>query len=251
MLAWTVRSWRIVGSGGGGLSFGISGLTPKSTRSRRRPAAKKRGFSQLFQHVRLYGRALVRDEDGQITEKTKDYYAQDNKGNVWYFGEDTAEFENGKLVSTEGSWLAGVNGANPGIVMEAHPKVGDSYVQEDAAPVAENAAEVISLNGHAKVPFGNFNHLLVTHDTNLLEPDAPGENKYYAKGIGEVYAKDLETGEVDLLVSVKPPHGALQLVQAMAGFGASDPGLSTLSSTVAADDLNEHHVLAAHGHHHA
>ncbi len=194
---------------------------------------------------------IVRDEDGQITEKTKDYYAQDNKGNVWYFGEDTAEFENGKLVSTEGSWLAGVNGANPGIVMEAHPKVGDSYVQEDAAPVAEDAAEVISLNGHAKVPFGNFNHLLVTHDTNLLEPDAPGENKYYAKGIGEVYAKDLETGEVDLLVSVKPPHGALQLVQAMAGFGASDPGLSTLSSTVAADDSNEHHVLAAHGHHHA
>src|SRR5689334_4379792 len=84
--------------------------------------------------------------DGELIEKTSDFFAQDKAGNVWYFGEQTAEYENGQVVSTEGSWLAGVDGAAPGIIMEANPKVGDSYDQENAPGVAEDHAAVIAAN---------------------------------------------------------------------------------------------------------
>ncbi len=181
--------------------------------------------------------------NGNITEHTLDYYAQDNKGNVWYFGEDSQEIQNGKVVSTEGSWRAGVKGAAPGIIMEADPKVGDSYDQENAPGVAQDHAEVISLKGQATVPYGHFNHLLVTDETTVLEPGAD-EHKYYAAGIGQVYGKDLVTGEEERLVSVTH-HGIEQLVQAISSFGASDPGASTLSSSLAANDQSLQQVLAA------
>jgi len=99
-------------------------------------------------------------QDGQIVEKTTDYFAQDKAGNVWYFG--------GHVVSTEDTWRAGVNGAQPGIIMEANPKVGDSYDQENALSVAQDHAQVVSLNGKAD----DFNNLLVTLETNVLEPGA-------------------------------------------------------------------------------
>src|SRR5262245_41263074 len=76
--------------------------------------------------------------DGELAEDTFDYFAQDKAGNVWYFGEDTKEYEDGKVVSTEGTWHAGVDGASPGIVMEANPQVGDAYNQENAPGVAED-----------------------------------------------------------------------------------------------------------------
>ncbi len=188
-------------------------------------------------------------EDGQVTERTLDYYAQDNKGTVWYFGEDSQTIENGKVVSTEGSWRGGVNGADPGIIMEARPQIGDSYIQENALPVAQDQAEVLSLNASGSVPFGDFNsNLLLTLETSpIVEPGA-AEVKYYAKGVGEVSERDLVTQEDLGLVSVKPPHGVAQLVQAMASFGPSDPGLNTLSST-AANDPSLHDVLARHPHH--
>ena len=69
-------------------------------------------------------------EDGKLIERTYDWFAQDKQGTVWYFGEDTKEYENGKVVSTKGSWEAGVDGAKPGIIMHADPKVGQSYRQE-------------------------------------------------------------------------------------------------------------------------
>ena len=122
--------------------------------------------------------------DGKVSEDTFDWYAQDRDGNVWYFGEKTKEFTDGK-VDTGGSFEAGVNGAFPGIVMLAHPQVGDKYRQEFAKGVAEDTGEILSLNGSETTPLtGPASNLLVTADANPLDPTAPAESKYYARGIG-------------------------------------------------------------------
>ena len=93
--------------------------------------------------------------DGVIKEDTLDWYAQHRDGTVWYFGEDTKEFEDGKVVSTKGSWTAGIDGAQPGIVMPAQPKVGEPYRQEYYQGHAEDMAEVVSLAETATVPSGS------------------------------------------------------------------------------------------------
>jgi hypothetical protein len=184
---------------------------------------------------------------GQFIEKTEDYYAQDKSGNVWYFGESSLDLS-GKP-SREGSWLAGVKGALPGIIQEAAPKVGDSYDEEFAPNVAHDHGLVTSLTGSATVPFGNFKHdLLVVHETSVLEPGA-AEDKYYAYGVGEVFGQDLQTGEQDRLVSVTTAAGTTQLVQAMASFGGGGPSLNTSSLSAAANESSLQHMLAASGHH--
>ena len=137
---------------------------------------------------------VVRDRaysGGELAEDTRDWYAQDRQGNVWYFGENTKEYENGKVVSTEGSWKAGVDGAQAGIVMEAHPKVGDTYSQEDAPGVAEDMATVLSLDASRTVPYGTFDNLLKTRDFSPLEPSVV-ERKFYAVGIGSVLEKTVK-----------------------------------------------------------
>lgn len=138
--------------------------------------------------------------DGELAEKTFDWYAQDRWGNVWYFGEDTKTYENGKVVSTEGSWEAGVDGAKPGIVMLGEPHVGDMYRQEYYPGVAEDMAQVIELGASVTVPFGSFDEVLVTQDWTPLEPKAL-EYKYYAPGIGLVLER-----------SAKGPKEEVQLV---------------------------------------
>jgi hypothetical protein len=126
---------------------------------------------------------------GELIEDTVDWHAQDKEGNVWYFGEYTKEYENGKVVSTEGSFEAGKEGALPGIIMPADPKVGDSYRQEYYKGEAEDMAEVISLDGTAlndavSTPYDSFSEdILVIKDWNPLEPNIL-EHKYYAPGIG-------------------------------------------------------------------
>jgi len=131
------------------------------------------------------------DENGNLEEDTFDYYAQDKDGNVWYFGEDTIEVATG---STEGSWRAGVNDADPGVIMEARPRVGDRYYQEFAPKVAVDQAKVISLNGSATVVYGSFDNLLVTKETSQLDP-AVVENKYYASGVGFILAETVKGGD--------------------------------------------------------
>ena len=123
--------------------------------------------------------------NGNLVEATLDWYAQDKDGNVWYFGEDSKEYENGQVVSTAGSWQAGVDGAKPGITMEANPKIGDSYRQEYYKGEAEDMAEVLSLNESVSVPYGSLNNCLKTKDFTSLEPSVV-ENKYYAPGVGVV-----------------------------------------------------------------
>jgi hypothetical protein len=123
--------------------------------------------------------------DGELTEDTFDWQAQDKQGNVWYFGEDTKELENGEVVSTEGSWEAGVNGAHPGIIMLAHPKTGLTYIQEDAPDVAEDRAKVLSIKSKVDVPYGSFDHCLQTLEWSLLELGIR-EHKFYCPGVGFV-----------------------------------------------------------------
>src|SRR5215210_2944884 len=134
-------------------------------------------------------------ENGKLIEQTYDWHAQDKKGNVWYFGEDTKEYKNGKVVSTKGSWEAGVDGAKPGIIMQAHPKVGQSYRQEYYKGEAEDMAKVQSLNESVTVPYGSFDGVLETKEWTPLEPGYV-EHKYYARGVGQVYGGGLELVDV-------------------------------------------------------
>ena len=130
---------------------------------------------------------VVRDTvrvDGELVEDTYDWFAQDKDGNVWYFGEDSKEYEDGE-VDPAGSWEAGVDGAKPGIIMKASPQVGDAYRQEYYEDEAEDMAEVLSLNESVSVAYGLFDNCLQTQEWTPLEPDVV-ENKYYAPGIGVV-----------------------------------------------------------------
>jgi hypothetical protein len=140
---------------------------------------------------------VVRDTitvDGEVTEDTRDWYAQDRDGNVWYMGEDTAEYENGEVTTREGSWEAGVDGAQPGILMPARPRVGDAYRQEYYEGHAEDMGEILRLDGTASVPAGDYDGLVVTRDWNPLEPDVV-EEKSYARGVGVVFENTTAGGE--------------------------------------------------------
>ena len=146
---------------------------------------------------------VVRDTvtvDGGLVEDTYDWYAQDQEGNVWYFGEETAEYEDGEIVSTAGAWEAGVDGAMPGIVMEKEPTVGDSYRQEYYPGEAEDMAEVVQTGVSEEVAFGAFDDLIVIEEWTPLEPDVV-EEKYYASGVGVVLETTVEggSGRIELI----------------------------------------------------
>jgi hypothetical protein len=139
---------------------------------------------------------VVRDvvtENGEVIEDTFDWYAQDEDGNVWYLGEDTKEYEDGKVVSTSGSWEAGVDGAQAGILVPGNPEPGMKYRQEHYEGEAEDRGEVLSVDAKATVPFGSFTDMLQTKDTTPLEPDLV-EHKYYARGVGPVLAVAVSNG---------------------------------------------------------
>jgi hypothetical protein len=139
---------------------------------------------------------VVRDtvtQDGEIIEDTFDWYAQDQAGNVWYFGEDTAEFEDGVITTTAGSFEAGVDGALPGIIMPANATIGMKYRQEYYAGEAEDNGEVLSTDEMADVPFGHFEEMLLTKDTITIEPDVL-EYKLYARDIGLVLTLGISGG---------------------------------------------------------
>jgi hypothetical protein len=131
--------------------------------------------------------------DGALREDTLDWYAQDRTGTVWYFGEDTKEYDKGKVSSTEGSWVAGEHGAQAGIMMPAHPQPGDRYRQEYYRGHAEDRAEVVSISEHARVPAGPYDGMVMTEETTPLEPGVL-EHKYYARDIGMVLTVDIGAG---------------------------------------------------------
>ncbi len=140
-------------------------------------------------------------QNHSLVEKTTDWYAQDSLGNVWYFGENTAEYANGVVTNTDGTWEAGVDHALPGIVMEASSRTSDHYRQEYRPGIAEDTATVLQTNASIKLPSGTYSHVVVTRDINPLDP-TKHERKWFAPGVGFVHA-DLHQGghhEVSSLV---------------------------------------------------
>jgi hypothetical protein len=134
-------------------------------------------------------------EKGRPVEVTDDWYAQDKVGNVWYLGEATTEYVNGKPTTTAGSFEAGVDGAQTGIIMPAKPEVGLSYRQEYYAGQAEDKAAVVSLEEQVEVPFGHFRSgkVVMTRDLNPLKPRIQ-EFKFFARGVGPVLAVGISGG---------------------------------------------------------
>ena len=131
----------------------------------------------------------------KLEERTEDYYAQDANGDVWYFGEKTAELdENGNVKTTSGSWMAGVQGAKPGIFMFAHPRVGDSARQEYLKGEAEDHFQVVAIGVTAAVPFRTFRGVMLTKEWTPLEPGVI-DHKSYARGIGTVLERTVKGGD--------------------------------------------------------
>jgi hypothetical protein len=142
---------------------------------------------------------------GELIEETFDWYAQDKEGTVWYLGEDSRSYEHGHMVSTEGSWEAGVDGAKPGIIMWGNPgaHIGEDYRQEYYRGSAEDWGRVAAVNESASVPFGSFTGCAKTEEWSALEPDVL-ENKYYCPGIGLVLETTVRGGsERNELVDVR------------------------------------------------
>lgn len=131
--------------------------------------------------------------NGEVTEDTIDWFAQDKDGNVWYFGENSKQVAGGLIVGLEGAWTGGIDGAKPGIIMEAHNVVGDFYRQEFSLDTAEDLAAVQSLAESVTVPYGSFNNCLKTLETTPLKI-SDVSNKFYCPGVGEVLTQDLPAG---------------------------------------------------------
>ena len=147
----------------------------------------------------------IADHDGAIRERTSDWYAQDKQGNVWYLGEDTVHFLPHGKADTSGSWEAGVNGAVPGIVMEANPQIPDAYRQELLAGQAEDTAWIVDRGTTLRVPYGKISNALTTLEATRLEPGAY-DQKVYGPGIGIVLEQSLsDANENAKLESVTGP----------------------------------------------
>lgn len=140
---------------------------------------------------------VVRDTvtvGGELVEDTYDWFAQDAEGNVWYLGEDVKDYEGGVVVSTEGSWTAGVDGALPGIVMPADPETDDVYRQEFYAGEAEDMMQILEVGGTLDVEAGSFDNVITTRDWSPLEPESV-EEKAYAFGVGKIREEKTAGGD--------------------------------------------------------
>jgi hypothetical protein len=148
-------------------------------------------------------RDVLRRGDGSLAEKTHDWYAADNRGNVWYFGEATATYDRqGHLESREGSWRAGMRGARRGLIMPVRPHATDAYRQEYKAGDAEDQAWVVQRGATVHVPFGTVHHVVRTFEWSRLEPGVVS-TKLYGRGLGIVRERDVAGGnETFSLVSV-------------------------------------------------
>jgi hypothetical protein len=132
---------------------------------------------------------------GKLEERTRDYYTQDDDGNVWYFGEDTAELDaKGRVTTREGTWHAGVDGAKPGIFMYAHPRVGQSARQEYLKGQAEDHFAVLRRGVAVDVPFKAFGGAVLTKEWTPLEPGVL-DHKFYGRGIGTVLEQTVKGGD--------------------------------------------------------
>lgn len=161
---------------------------------------------------------VVRDsvtQDGVLIEDTFDWYAQDADGTIWYLGEDTAEFEDGEIASTAGSFEAGVDGALAGIIIPADPADDMKYRQEYYQGEAEDNGEILSTGEQVDVPAGHYDDVILTKDTITIEPDVV-EYKLYARGVGPV-----------LVLGISGGGGREELV----AFGQTEPTVAEAAGT--------------------
>jgi len=136
--------------------------------------------------------------NGRLSERTRDFYAQTKGGTVWYFGERTATLDrHGHVKSREGSFTSGVNGAEAGVFMKAHPRVGPSYYQEFYRHHALDVFTVLRRGAHVNVPLMNTHHALLTKETTALEPGVV-DHKYYVRDIGSVRELTVKGGSESL-----------------------------------------------------
>jgi hypothetical protein len=142
--------------------------------------------------------------EGRLEERTTDWYAQDVAGNVWYFGEDTAELDaRGHVRSRSGTWRAGRDGARAGIFMPAHPHVGQTGIQEYLKGQAEDHFRIRGLRARVRTPGASSHRALLTEEWTPLEPGVI-DHKYYVRGVGTVLEKTVKGGdELNRLVSVR------------------------------------------------
>jgi hypothetical protein len=139
-------------------------------------------------------RDVVRRLDGSVAETTDDWYAADHDGNVWYLGEDTATYdENGNVESREGSWEAGVDGAEAGIIMPADPQPGDADRMEFDKGTAEDQAWVVQRLPFVDTLGGRYDDIVRTFEWSRLEPKVISM-KFYARGLGIVEERDVAAG---------------------------------------------------------
>ncbi len=151
--------------------------------------------------------AVVHDAvflNGSLKEDTFDWYASDKDGNVWYFGEDTKTIQNGVVVSTQGSWEAGKNGAQAGLIMLAHPAVGDVYQQENSPGIVEDMARVKALNETVVTPYGTLTGCVKTQEWTPLETGSRAF-KFYGRGIGIVMEDENKNGGPVVLTAFSAP----------------------------------------------
>jgi hypothetical protein len=139
--------------------------------------------------------------DGKLKEDTFDWYAQDKDGNVWYFGEDSKEIDDDEVVSTDGSWEAGLNMARPGMIMKADPQTGDAYRQEFLKGEAEDMGQVLKIDESITIGLGRYEKCIRIKDWTPLEPDVI-EHKFYSRDAGNVILEKKvagETGHIELI----------------------------------------------------
>jgi hypothetical protein len=204
----------LVGSGAGAATSGVAGFTPRVTNpwfplvpgstyiyrgvKDGRSAVDVVTVAKATKTIDRVRCAVVHDRlylSGRLHERTTDWYTQDERGNVWYYGESTAELDaRGRVTSTEGTWQAGRDGARPGIYMPARPRVGRSGRQEFYKGHAEDHFRVLSLRARVRVPYVSTARALLTKEWTPLEPGKL-DHKFYVRGIGIVLERTVKGGD--------------------------------------------------------
>ena len=137
-------------------------------------------------------------EDGDLVEVSRNFLAICREtGDVWYFGEDVDDYEDGVIVGHEGAWRAGIDGAEPGILMPGTPILGARFMEEIAPGVALDRAEITGMGEEITVPFGTYEDTVETLGTSALIPEA-GDEKAYARGVGNIKDEELELVDIVL-----------------------------------------------------
>ena len=159
--------------------------------------------------------------DGELVEQALDFFAQHRDSTVYYFGELVDNYDNGKIVDHDGSWLAGKNGAEPGIIMPAEPVVGQTFNQENAPGVAQDQSRVLALDETVKTPAGKFKGCAKFEDTNPLDPQSTAEFKWYCPDVGLVRDEDAE-GFIELVSYTIRGAGASATSERISDVSASE-----------------------------